>query len=95
MGNDFEGIGREDAMAKLNWKSSYEGKRIQHEARASHEAGGRYRIWNYSQGWVVNYCPPKRRWWPQIGKAPNEVEAAALAQAHNDRARDALASQSS
>jgi hypothetical protein len=72
-------------MSKLNWKSSHDGGRIQHEARASQEGGGRYRIRNYSKGWVVSYCPPKRRCWPEIGKASTELEAAALAQAHNDR----------
>jgi hypothetical protein len=75
-------------MAKLNWKQSRDDWHIR-MARASD--GGRYRIRNYSGtggghgGFVVNYCPPKRRWWPEVGTAATESEAVALAQAHNDK----------
>jgi hypothetical protein len=77
-------------MAKLTWKSSYDDGFdgcIQHEARATHYAGGRYRIRNFmkSEGWEVRYCPPERRNWSRIGTAATEIEAAVLAQADNDR----------
>ena len=40
---------------------------------------------SYANGFVVNYCPPKRRSWPEIGTAATEEAAKALAQAHYDQ----------
>jgi hypothetical protein len=69
-------------MAKLKWKQSRDSWKEQ-EARAS--SGSRYRIYRYDQGFVVSYCPPKRRWWPQVGTVATYQEAIALAEAHNDK----------
>jgi len=70
-------------MAQLKWKRLDRGREREHEARASD--GGKYRILNYGSGFSVRYCPPHRRWWPLVGNAVSELEAAALAQADNDK----------
>jgi hypothetical protein len=70
----------------LNWKTNrntWKQHFYLYEARGA--GGGRYRIRRWNDVFIVRWYPPKRRWGPEIGTAPNVVDAAALAQADNDR----------
>jgi hypothetical protein len=71
-------------MSALTWKRNAGNNWDVMEARG---AGGRYKIRKHNKNFIVTYCPPKRRWWPEIGEAASLQEAYAVAQAHNDKGR--------
>jgi hypothetical protein len=64
----------------LEWKATDNWR-----VNVAHGDCGRYKITKYDKGFVVNFCPPKRRWWPQVGTVATLQEAFALVQADNDR----------
>jgi hypothetical protein len=78
-------------MTTLNWKPNRDKWATHlHEARA--DDGGRYRISQYSKGFTVRYCPPKRRGGFLVGSTETEIEAGKLAQADNDARQERVAS---
>jgi hypothetical protein len=74
-------------MSTLEWKRPREerarGSFDIFEARS--ETGSRYRIRSRHAGFIVTCCPPKRRWWPELGTTATLKDAVALAESHNDR----------
>ena len=81
-------------MAKLNWRENRDSWR-EREALASRAVGGKYCIVNRGEefGYLIRYRPSPEKtgnrwhrwWWENIGTAPTESEAIALAQADNDK----------